>query len=109
MNTAPSTPRIFFASIAALLATLSAAAAAEPRIIAIQPSQTSVPQYGCFEARIDLDADYKNGFDSAQVQVSGQFQGPTGNIYVVGGFLFQECVRSLVDGIEHVSLKGAPQ
>ena len=81
----------------------------EPRILTVEPLNAAVPQYGLFELRVTLEAGYTNGFDSAEIQVNGQFQDPAGGLQVAGGFIYQQAERALADGIERVALKGTPQ
>jgi len=88
----------------------SGSAAAQPRIISVVPLKKTVQQYGTFEAGVSIEAKSDNPFDSSQIQVTGQFQNDDGNLYVTGGFLYQDFKRGLDDdGFERLTAVGAPQ
>lgn len=61
-----------------------------PQILQIIPANTSVEQYGKFEAVVGLTAVFTNPYDYDQISVTGIFTGPNGQSVAVDGFFMQD-------------------
>lgn len=55
-----------------------------------EPEEKSIPQYGKFEARIDVDTQYTNPFDPREVDMQVHFLAPTGERHVLPAFYDEE-------------------
>ena len=96
-------------SLRCFAAAPAAFAPPKPVIVSVEPSAKSVAQYDTVELSVTLEAAYRNGFDPSEIQVTGQFVDPIGNLRVAGGFLYREYERRLDDGFERLTPKGKPQ
>lgn len=63
---------------------------AQPQIISVTPLSNSVVRYEKFEVIVGLTASFSNPYDFDQVNLQGIFTSPTGKIYTVDGFYFQD-------------------
>lgn len=77
-------------------------------IFDVSLDRTQVPRYGRAEMTIDLDADYTNPFDPAEIELNGVVTTPTGKEIVVPGFYTQEYSRRLVSNTEQLTAQGEP-
>ncbi len=64
------------------------------KILAVRPNTTEPPVFSKFELAIDLEAEYTNPFDPADVALEAHFITPAGREQVVPGFLYWQCERS---------------
>jgi hypothetical protein len=77
------------------------------RLGAVTPNATEVERYGRLELTVELDAEYSNPFDPAQVDLWATFSGPGGATARVPGFYYQAFARG--DGEqEQLAPVGAP-
>ncbi|MBP1684705.1 MAG: putative glycosyl hydrolase [Deltaproteobacteria bacterium] len=90
--------------VAILIARPSAGAAIALR--AATPDQRSVPRYGKLELTLDLEANYTNPFDPAQIDVYAVFVSPEQQPVRVYGFLFQPFRRRIQGGAEQFDPAG---
>ena len=63
-------------------------------IVSVKSNSSAPATFGKFELTIDLDAEYQNPFDPADVALEGHFVTPVGKKQIVPGFLWWECERS---------------
>ena len=72
------------------------------------PNLTTVPRYGRFGLRLDLEAAYDNPFDPDQIDVYARFTSPAGKQIRVNGFLDQPFTRTLEGRTEQIKPAGEP-
>ena len=63
-------------------------------IVSVKSNSSAPAAFAKFELTIDLDAEYQNPFDPADVALEGHFVTPAGKKQIVPGFLWWECERS---------------
>ncbi len=63
-------------------------------IVSVRTATPATATYEKFELAIDLQADYQNPFDPADVALDAHFVTPQGQEQIVPGFLWWECQRS---------------
>jgi hypothetical protein len=78
-------------------------------IRAVAADRAEVPVYGRLTLAVDLAATYSNPFDSDQIRVDATVQPPQGDAWSLPAFLYQECARTLVDGVERIETTGPPE
>lgn len=64
------------------------------KFVSVAPGAAEIPAFSKFELTIDLQAEYTNPFDPADVALEARFITPAGQEHVVPGFLYWECQRS---------------
>jgi PKD repeat protein len=63
---------------------------ANPEVLSVVPSATSLPKYEMLELSVGLTATYTSPYDFNQVNLQAAFTSPGGQQYVVDGFYFQD-------------------
>jgi len=58
-------------------------------------SQNIIKKYEKFEINVNLPLNYKNPFDSEEIQIDGFFFDPTGKEIIVPGFYYQKYINEL--------------
>lgn len=95
--------------VAALLtAPVYAGSVRPPRVLSVRPSAARVGRFEPFELTVQLDAEYANPYDPADIDLSATFIGPAGRAVTVNGFLYQGYERKLANGAEHLTPRGKP-
>ena len=89
-----------------------------PKIARIAPNSTKVPTFDRFELTLDLDRDFRNPFDSEEIDIVARFITPGNETRAVPAFYYQNYERSLVqqtcathekkEQFEMLTPKGAP-
>jgi hypothetical protein len=72
-------------------------------------NKREVERYTRFETSFLLSREYKNPFDPEQVEVEGIFFAPSGKVLYVPGFFYQQYIRRLSAGKEHLIPAGTPR
>jgi PKD repeat protein len=68
----------------------SSLSGANPEVLSVVPSASSVPKYEMLELTVDLNASYNSPYDFEQINLQATFTSPGGQQYVVDGFYFQD-------------------
>lgn len=79
------------------------------RILNYRTNMTEVPRFEKFEIAFALSREYENPFDPNQINVTGQFIAPNGEVTSVPGFYYQEYKRRLEDNREALIPLGGPE
>ena len=66
------------------------------------------PQYECFEISFNLNKNYANPFDPAEIDISAEFTSPSGRKQNVYGFWYQNYIRRLKGRLEDLRPVGEP-
>ncbi|MBE0638312.1 MAG: PKD domain-containing protein [Bacteroidales bacterium] len=73
-----------------LICIAKASAGANPQILSVTPNNTSVPRYEKLELTVNLTATFNSPYDFDQVNLQCTFTSPTGKVFVVDGFYYQD-------------------
>ena len=66
-------------------------------INSVTPLAETVGRYEKFEIEVDLDADFDNPYDPADIRLDAQFTAPSGKIVTVPGFYYRDFNLELTD------------
>jgi hypothetical protein len=72
------------------LALNNKAKAIAPIIHSVIPNNTTIARYEKFELIVDVTATYASPYDFDQVNLQATFTSPSGNVFVVDGFYYQD-------------------
>lgn len=82
-----------------------AATAGRPQVVPL-----SAPQlWQRAEFRVSGAPTAANNFDPEQIRLDATFTAPSGKVFVVPGFWFQDYTRTMVEGAEHLAPAGSPE
>ena len=99
---------VALAQVAVLIAVGgSAGEGRAPQIVAVTPSAEEVGCFETLELTVRLDADYENPYDPDDIALSARIVDPRGRALRVCGFIHQDYDRTLDDGKEVLTPKGA--
>lgn len=100
--------RILYAACCILLLAACIPAPSAVRVLSVTPDATEVERFGRLELTVELQAEYTNPFDPAQIELWATFSGPDGATVRVPGFYYQAFSRSTEGGREQFTPEGEP-
>lgn len=69
-------------------------AGANPQILSVTPNSTTIAKYEKLELTVSLLATFNSPYDFEQVNLQSTFTSPTGKVFVVDGFYYQDFIMS---------------